>query len=1142
MKSKNSTQLKRTLCLVMAIILAFGVFFNAAFVANAAEERNDNFGGAPVDSGSNWKYYSDGELVITDDIADCSEESPAEWHKYAASIRTITIQEGVTSIGAYAFYEFTGTSKVYVPGTVTSISSDAFKGFALTYGAFGGDEDAYNSIFPATGVAIQINHKHTDGAVKHKKTATCKDDGYTGDTYCASCGAFFKAGEIIKSQTVPHTWSTTMKTKDEPTCQKVGHKGYYCTKCGAFKEDSLVEIPKSGHNWEFDGNQISNCKTANSNIVLKCTNEGCSATKTEKVTDHTYLYKVVDPTCTEEGYTLVTCKYCTAVNNKTDKKAALGHNADKLIVVKETTCTENGTYKHVCSRCGEVDKITTIAAYGHDYTKEVVTVDPTCPVYDKATQKYTSTGEGQLEVRCSRCGDVKETKPIPNLHTEGSWSITKYVGYPATCVNDGAYYFKCNACGEDLFKEDATANTTDTFSSRTQITEPIPKTPNSHNASKWITIYEPTCEDTGLMIKKCTTSGCPCHSDGAIGAAIDKASNDTAVKAVIGTVDDALADSVADYILNQYYALKDPDGADIAALINANVTAKNITFDSTDDETLAGDIIDRASAAIAADTTDDATIVITKQLIIDYLTAAFDEIGDEWVATAVAAASEEEINLVANVTLDSQIIAANGHKYQTVSYYKSLVNGKDVYNPVVMSDGTDGEGYRDITGWDFAYDDDGNQIFDRNGEPVYEPLFDDTTSPIDTETYPVYDGVDCNVGGTLVKMCAVCCGVTATDVAKGQHKYIDETIAPTCTEQGYKLQTCEFCTYNKTYDYTPSIGHNWQKVDLQDSTCTKTGLQAMQCQNCGEIDKTTFQPISKIPHDYIVETIDPTCTADGYTQHTCSVCGGGYRDQYVDALGHDLVDTVTDATCTKDGYTTHTCSVCGYEYKDTPVLSIGHQYGEAKEIPATCTEDAYTQQICTVCGEEKKTAVQDGTATGHTFIDDPKVAVTCTTDGKTAGQHCDICGYVNIPQETIPATGHKVVEIAAVSATCTAAGHSAGSYCSVCGEILEGTTTYPAKGHTPNRSKATCTESKICTVCGATLEKAKGHTPSAEEYIKKEATAFRKGIKYRVCTVCGTSDGLEYEYSLNFIQKIVWIFTHFLDIILALLGRANNVF
>ena len=58
--------------------------------------------------------------------------------------------------------------------------------------------------------------------------------------------------------------------------------------------------------------------------------------------------------------------------------------------------------------------------------------------------------------------------------------------------------------------------------------------------------------------------------------------------------------------------------------------------------------------------------------------------------------------------------------------------------------------------------------------------------------------------------------------------------------------------------------------------------------------------------------------------------------------------------------------------------------------------------------------------------------------------------------------------------------------------------------------------------------------------IKKEATPFRKGTKARTCANCGGVE--EQAYRLTLFQSIRWIFTHFLDIILALLGRANGVF
>ena len=41
-------------------------------------------------------------------------------------------------------------------------------------------------------------------------------------------------------------------------------------------------------------------------------------------------------------------------------------------------------------------------------------------------------------------------------------------------------------------------------------------------------------------------------------------------------------------------------------------------------------------------------------------------------------------------------------------------------------------------------------------------------------------------------------------------------------------------------------------------------------------------------HRYAASVVTPTCTKRGYTSHTCYLCGFGYANNYVDALGHDF--------------------------------------------------------------------------------------------------------------------------------------------------------------------------------------------------------------------------------------------------------------
>lgn len=65
-------------------------------------------------------------------------------------------------------------------------------------------------------------------------------------------------------------------------------------------------------------------------------------------------------------------------------------------------------------------------------------------------------------------------------------------------------------------------------------------------------------------------------------------------------------------------------------------------------------------------------------------------------------------------------------------------------------------------------------------------------------------------------------------------------------------------------------------------------------------------------HSYSSKTVKATCTADGYTVHTCS-CGASYTDSYTDATGHRWSDwkTVKKATTSSEGRKQRTCSSCG---------------------------------------------------------------------------------------------------------------------------------------------------------------------------------------------------------------------------------------
>ena len=72
--------------------------------------------------------YEEGVLTISGNgPMDDYEEASAPWYSYAEEIKTVVIEGGITSIGAYSFCDCTALSFVSIPATVTSIEESAFE-------------------------------------------------------------------------------------------------------------------------------------------------------------------------------------------------------------------------------------------------------------------------------------------------------------------------------------------------------------------------------------------------------------------------------------------------------------------------------------------------------------------------------------------------------------------------------------------------------------------------------------------------------------------------------------------------------------------------------------------------------------------------------------------------------------------------------------------------------------------------------------------------------------------------------------------------------------------------------------------------------------------------------------------------------
>ena len=87
---------------------------------------------------------------------------------------------------------------------------------------------------------------------------------------------------------------------------------------------------------------------------------------------------------------------------------------------------------------------------------------------------------------------------------------------------------------------------------------------------------------------------------------------------------------------------------------------------------------------------------------------------------------------------------------------------------------------------------------------------------------------------------------------------------------------------------------------------------------------------------YAGNSYTPTASTTLYALYTYT---SGYTTYYTtvlsNACSHSYTSVVTAPTCTEDGYTTHTCTLCGVSYIDSTVAALGHNY---------------VSNVCTNCG------------------------------------------------------------------------------------------------------------------------------------------------------------------------------------------------
>ena len=236
-------------------------------------------------------------------------------------------------------------------------------------------------------------------------------------------------------------------------------------------------------------------------------------------------------------------------------------------------------------------------------------------------------------------------------------------------------------------------------------------------------------------------------------------------------------------------------------------------------------------------------------------------------------------------------------------------------------------------------------------------------------------------------------------------------------------------------------------------------------------------------------TKNATCTQVGTKSRKCTVCGKT-ETQTIAKTGHKSVtDKAIPATCTTDGKTEGShCSVCGAVIKaqDT-TKATGHKFGNwTTTKSATCTESGTQIRKCETCGATESKSLS---AKGHTEVVDKAIPATCTTDGKTEGSHCSVCGAVIKAQTTITATGHKSSGWIVDKTASIGVKGSKHKECTVCKKVLE-------TAEIPALSRISISKASVTLSTSTYAYDGKTKTPSVT--VKVNGKTLKKDTDYTV--------------------------------------------
>ena len=475
-----------------------------------------------------WSYDSSNKTVVVSGSGTMGNygSTPGDFTKYRAALvgyiyrqaTKIVINNGVTSIGNYAFKDFQKVTEVSIPNSVTSIGNSAFEGCsALTKVTMSnsvksiGTNSFKNTKYSAVTLPDTLSSIGSGAfsGVSGLKI-TCNYGTYAYE-YCVknsvSCAfpqnkllaeanldvaekqvvvklkmvynkANFNAGNFTltySNSVVPESTETVYTNENGIAVAAVHENGKinfavmaqtyvpYSTSVGVCVYD-FGEI-----RFNVADQQDNAAFTFESKVLMMNNAKTTINAASASVGLHVYSDTVLTPaTCKETGTMLKGCSVCGRGDEVEIPVDANNHKGEtKIVDVKESNCKDKGyTGDIICLDCNAViSKGNVIGATGnHDYN--AVVTDATC------------TAEGFTTYTCKVCGDSYQADKTPVKAHDYNAVVTE-----ATCAAEGFTTYTCKVCG-DSYQADKT-----------------PVKDHDYN----IVVTAPTCTEGGFSVYTCKT-------------------------------------------------------------------------------------------------------------------------------------------------------------------------------------------------------------------------------------------------------------------------------------------------------------------------------------------------------------------------------------------------------------------------------------------------------------------------------------------------------------------------------------------------------------------------------------------------------------------------------------------------------------